>query len=744
MNLKRMWREFKTHLLKNISFILLITLSVTIIVGFNRGMDSYIAGANQFYKDYHVEDGAFSIYGSLTKKQELSMERRFHVVIEKKKSVDYDLDDTRTIRIICADRKINQLTVIKGEALKNKRDVILDPKFAKANHYAIGDEIRLCSNTFRIVGYGITPDYVNTLKNLSDFVSSPQTFGVAYVTKDGFDAADNDKAKNTLYSFQSETDDMTRLKDYLNDNTILLDFRERIDNGRIQTVFDDANGPKHMSVIIGVLLIIIVAFIISISIRNTIRTESQTIGILYAQGFNKNELLQYYVMLPALLVLMGSILGYGIGVVLSRPITLIEEAQYSLPYVKLQDSWYLIAVGLVLPIATALFITVSSLSRALNKTPLSLLSGSHSNKKVSKIEKLFTFRNFNFFDRFRLKDIIRERGSMIALLFGVLLSMMILCTAAYIRDSCYKYVSDLQSNVPFNYVYTFVDQKELNKYSKKGEQTALKNVKINIKGNNKSLIIQGIEKDSSFFQVTNIETLKENEVLAAPCLLSKFGLRVGDQLTLIDDTENKTYVVVIKGVANYDYGQYLYTNIKTYNDIFNYHKANFNALVTNHSVDIPEEKVSSVMNKSEMISGIKNLLLLINTMAGIMLAAAVVILMTVVYMLMKMIIDKAKINISMVKIFGYTPEEVSQMYLKGNFVVLIIGFIFSVPAGFMITKMLYDSIMINMQQYILPYIRPVSVAGAFVIMWLSYLGTCALLKRTLDKVLLTEALKNRE
>jgi len=749
-----MVRELKHNLLKNISFVLLIALSIMIIIGFNRSMDIYIATANQLYADYNVEDGQFSIYGSLTKKQEVSMERRFKVVIEENKSIDYALDTTqkakkesgkdRILRTICSDKDINKPALILGAQLKSEMDVMLDPKFAIANHYAIGDDIIIRDNTFHIVGYGISPDYVYTLKNASDFLNSPETFGVAYVTEKGFEKIDNNEAQSTLYSYQSQDGNILRLKDYLEDHTTLLDFREKDDNSRIKAIFDDANGPKQIATVMGVLLVIIVAFILSISIKNTIRSESQTIGILYAQGFNAKELMGYYMLLPALLVLLGALSGYGGGMLISRPLILMQEAQYSIPFVKLIDSWGLIAVGIVFPMLITLGITFSSLSKALNKTPLSLLHGSHSNNNVSKIEKFFTFKGTNFFTRFRLKDMIRERGSMIALLFGVLLSMMILSTAIYIKDSCQKYVDDLEKNVPFKYLYTFTQQKDLSKYSKKGELSALKNVKINFKEDKKSLVVQGIKPKSEFFNMPLLDELKTNETIASPSLLLKFNLHIGDQLILIDDLDNKEYNVVIKGTATYDYGQYLYTNIKTFNHIFKLHEESYNALVTNQSLDVKEEKLSSLTNKDEMINGVTNLLNMISVMSGILVVVSIVVLMIVIYMLMQMIIDKAKVNISMVKIFGYTPSEVSKLYLRGNFIILVIGFVFAVPAGYSITKGLYGNIMANMQQYISPYIKPVSVLLAFIIMTLGYWGTCFLLKRNLNRVLLTEALKNRE
>ncbi len=754
MNFKRVWREFKDNLLKNISFILLIALSVMIIVGFNRAMDGYIATAHTLYQEYNVEDGHFSIYGMLTNKQKLSMERRFNVVIEENKSIDYNLETTRKakkesqkdriLRTICVDRDINKLAIISGSTLENVNDIVVDPKFAEANHYEIGDALIISNNIFYIVGYGISPEYVYTLKNSGDFLNSPQTFGVAYVNAKGFEKINNNRAKSTLYSYQSKSGNITHLKEYLQKNMTLLSFRDKYDNARIQTVFDDANAPKQLSLMIGVLLVIIVAFIISISIKNTIRAESQTIGILYAQGFNEKELINYYIRLPSLLVLLGSLVGYGLGIIISRPLIFTQEGQYTLPYVELTDSWYLIIIGGMLPTVIALGITFVSLSKALHKTPLSLLNGNHSNNKVSKIEKIFTFKNVNFLTRFRLKDIIRERGSIAALLFGVLLAMMILSTAAHIRDSAHKYVADLEENVPFTYLYTFIEQRDLSKYSTKGEKTVLKDVKVNIEGSKKSLLIQGIRLNSQFFKIPGIEALTDNQVFIAPCLMAKFNIKVGDSLTLIDDLENKEYEVNIHGVAGYDYGQYIYTNIKTFNKIFNIHKQSYNALVTHESIAIPEEKMSSLMNKTEMINGAQNLLSMIDVMAGILVIVAVAILSIVVYMLMQMIIAKGKVNISMVKIFGYTPSEVNKLYLRGNFVILMIAFILAIPTGYFIAKLFFDSVTANMQQYIMTYIKPLSVFGAFIIMTLSYGGTCLFLKRNLEQVSLTEALKNRE
>ena len=59
----------------------------------------------------------------------------------------------------------------------------------------------------------------------------------------------------------------------------LSTFTLRENNPRIIQVFDDVNAPKQVSLVIGLLLVCVVTFVISISVSNTIANESKTIGI---------------------------------------------------------------------------------------------------------------------------------------------------------------------------------------------------------------------------------------------------------------------------------------------------------------------------------------------------------------------------------------------------------------------------------------------------------------------------------
>lgn len=751
MNFKRVLRDFKKMPLKNINFILLIILSVSIIIGFSRSSFSFLETVNALYTTCYVEDGQFTLLTPLTKKQQHALAQRFNLILEENLSQDEELKaaslkqgEKVTLRLIQSDKYLNQVQLIKGTSPTSPYEVLLDPRFAETQGYTIGDTFFIAGCTFHIVGFGISPDYIYTLKQPSDLMNAPATFGLAYLTEKGFDKIENVKATTSTYSYLSPTIDASQLEYYLQDHYTLINFMKRQDNSRIETVFNDAKSPIYMSIIMGGLLLAIIAFIISISIKNTIATESQTIGVLYAQGFNQNELLSYYMCLPLLLVSLGTAIGYILGIYLSRPILTLQTAQYTVPDIVLHDSLGLILIGIGLPFLLTLSITYCLVKKALNQTPLSLLRGVHSTRKVTRLEKIFTFSSFSFFPKFRLKNMLREKGSMIALFFGALLSIFILSTALYMKDSAMQYTTKMISNIPYDYLYTFTTTKALNQYASQGELTALKSLKVTINDRPRNFSVQGIQPHTTFFNPKELATLQKGEVLISPSLALKYNLQIGDTLTLNETEKNKSYTVTIKGLSQYDYGPYLYLDITHFNALFNLHTRSFNALLTHTPLEVPDHLLEAVSAKSEMITALAPLLGMIYLMTGIMIIVAIAILIIVIYILLKMIIDKSQINISMVKIFGYNQKEIKQLYLKGHLPLLLLGTLLGIPAGHFICKVFYDSILENMEQYFILKLQLSSVCLIFAATFFAYFMALALLKRNIHQVALTEALKNRE
>ena len=65
------------------------------------------------------------------------------------------------------------------------------------------------------------------------------------------------------------------------------------DNPRIKGLDDELITDKAMGTIMGIILTIMIAFILSMSVINMIEKESAIIGTLYSLGYEKKELLSH-------------------------------------------------------------------------------------------------------------------------------------------------------------------------------------------------------------------------------------------------------------------------------------------------------------------------------------------------------------------------------------------------------------------------------------------------------------------
>lgn len=752
--IKRTLRDFEKNKIKYISFFLLIVLSVTVIIGFNRSMDSYVKTVEKFFETNNAEDGQFSVYGELSKRRILNLEEKYGIDIEEVKSYDSDLlkdaqgnsisrDENITVRVFSYERSINTFYLLEGNMPKNNGETAIDPKFAESHDFKIGDRIVFNSKTFTITGFGITPDYINILKSMTDMTASPATFGVAYISDKDFKSISDSSDFEKFYCFTGKGGEYEGLRKELQKDFSLSTFTLRENNPRIIQVFDDVNAPKQVSLVIGLLLVCVVTFVISISVSNTIANESKTIGIFYAQGFKRSELLKYYMLLPCVISSLATFVGAAIGMVISEPL-LAVESEYTTPKVVMQSSPMLIVLGIVLPIVLTFLISYFSVSKKLKFTPLSLLRGDDSVKMPSKAEKFVGKMNIPFILRFRLKSIIREKGSIFALLFGITLSVYVLFTAMYLKDSADNFVNTLENSMPYESMYTFVDKSDLNKYSAYGEKTSIKEVRFSDGKKMRNIYIQAIADNTTLFHMPEIYDLKDGEVIVSLSSYKKYGFKAGDKIKLYDDTQDKTYFVTVAGISKYDYGQYLYTTENGYNKILGLYGDSRNSLLTQRKLDIDIDKIAASFHKDELINSVSGTLEMINVLSGIMLWIGSAILICITVMLLQMNIEKDKNNISMVKIFGYRKKEIKALYLNGNVIVLIIGGILALPMGYYTTKAVYDGVMDNLQQYFLPHIYLLSALTAFAVIIVSYNAAMYLLVRKIDKIPLTEVIKNRE
>ena len=127
-----------------------------------------------------------------------------------------------------------------------------------------------------------------------------------------------------------------------------------------------------------------------------------------------------------------------------------------------------------------------------------------------------------------------------------------------------------------------------------------------------------------------------------------------------------------------------------------------------------------------------------------LLSVSVVIFFVVMYLMLKVMIDRASFGISLVKVFGYRMNEVRKLYINGYMFVVAIGALICIPLTKCIADKIYPNIISNTACGVnirFPlYVYPLIFVGVMVI----YFIIITLLVNRLKKISPTEVLKNRE
>lgn len=118
--------------------------------------------------------------------------------------------------------------------------------------------------------------------------------------------------------------------------------------------------------------------------------------------------------------------------------------------------------------------------------------------------------------------------------------------------------------------------------------------------------------------------------------------------------------------------------------------------------------------------------------------------MLVMYLLLKMMIDKGTFSISLIKVFGFNDKEINKLYLGSSLYTVLIAVIISIPMGKLIMNNIYPSMVANVATAMPAYISPMDYVIIIAIIFVSYFIVNLLLKKHLKKISLVEILKDRE
>ena len=137
----------------------------------------------------------------------------------------------------------------------------------------------------------------------------------------------------------------------------------------------------------------------------------------------------------------------------------------------------------------------------------------------------------------------------------------------------------------------------------------------------------------------------------------------------------------------------------------------------------------------------------INNMASLvymLIGVSVLIFCIVMYLMVKVMIDRSAQNISLIKIFGYNKKEVKKLYLNGELYVVAIGTAFCIPLAKFVMDSIYPLLVANVSCDLNLSVSWITYVGIYMSVIILYIIISKLLVRKLNGIMPAEVLKNRE
>ena len=675
---------------------------------------------------------------------------------------DYNNDGKKdgTIRVFPQTEDINLACLLKGSFPQTKDEIAIDRMHADNVGVTVGDTITISGETYKIVGLLAYVNYSTLHEKTTDLMFDALKFDVAMVTPEGFDRLHKSVHYAYAWKYENEPEDDTQEKTQ-SDNFMralltqvvvadneLEDYTPKYGNPAINFATDDMGSDKAMGGVLLDILIVIIAFIFAVTISNIIAKEASAIGTLRASGYTKGELIRHYLSMPVIVTLLAAIVGNILGyTVFKNVVVSMYYNSYSLPtYYTIWNPDAFFKTTLI-PVILMLVVNLIVIVRMMQHTPLQFLR--HDLKKT-KNKKAMRLPRWKFLSRFRLRIMFQNVANYLILFVGIFFIMVMLAMAVGMPDTLdyYKNNTDGMMFAKYQYVlksYEDEDNNLITTDNKEAEKFDMTSLEKKSDALNEEISVYGIEKDSKYVKIKKLNSLKKNEVYISASFADKYGIRVGDTVSLDEKYENKTYKFKVVGLYHKSQSLAVFMSIDNYGNVFDLKENAFSGFLSDSEItDIDEDNIATTITIHDITKMADQLDHSMGSYMTYFQILCILLAAVMIYLLTKLIIEKNENAISMTKILGYENKEIASLYLLSTSIVVIISDAVSVILGTLVMNAAWRIMLFSYSGWFAFRIKPLGCAKMFGFVLIGYLIVMIFDFQRIKKIPMDQALKNVE
>lgn len=697
MLLRKLFRTAWKYKAQFISMIIMVAIGIGIFVGFNmewysleKDTGDFLAETN--YADYRImSEQGFSAEDIDAVKKIDGVKQAIRVL---NVNVDVKGDDTSLALFVPEEYSVSTMRITSGADYSEQSDGFwLSDKYAAANNVKIGDTLTV---TYRnneisgeVVGLAKSGEFMVCVADSNQLMPDYTSFGFVY--------ASPEKIKNALSGFimypqinilsDMEKPQMEKaVKTALGKTTLVLGKNEHRAYAAAQSEIEE--GQTMVSVLPILFLLIGVLTMITTMHRVTANEKTQ-IGTLKALGFKNGKIIRHYTAYGLFIGIVGAVLGIALGCGICAFVvnpTMMQGTYFDMPVWDMHAPWWtwLILIGVI---AFLTFISFLSVKKMLKGTAADALRP-YVPKKVKPlaIEKTKVWDKMSFATKWNLRDVFRHKTRSIMTLVGIIGCMILLVGGLGMKDTMTGFLNALDKQVMnyetrVNFTQTVTNEQAtefVEKYN--GDYIASSSVQVN--GEPITLEVYNVSHNLvKFIDKNNKEVTLTDEGAYISLRVADRGFKVGDTLEFSPYGSEESYRVKVAGVLR-SYTVECITLTAEYADSITMPYTISSAFVNVAASNIETaDFISGTQSKTALIDSYNSLMKVMNTMVIVLVIAAIVLGIVVLYNLGVMSYVERYRELATLKVVGFKNKHIGRILISQNIWLTIIGIIIGLPAG---------------------------------------------------------------
>lgn len=745
---RRLPRELKSEFGKYLVIFLFFIMVISLVSGFLVADTSLHTAYLDAFDKYNIEDGNFAYAEEASDDAIAAIEKDGKVKVYANFYKEEDTDDFEsTFRAFGERNDIDKVCLLDGDMPKADTDVAIDRLYAKNHDLEIGDKFGVAGKDLTISGIVALSDYSTLYQNASDMMFDNDKFGVGVMTDAGFAALrENHLHYNYSWSYDTAPEDDAEAKDMAEDlmpilaeNGMLTNFLPEYLNQAIIFAGDDMGGDMSMILAFLYIVIVILAFVFSITISNNITKEANVIGTLRASGYSRGEMVRHYLIMPMLVLLVAAVVGNVLGYTWLEQIFANQYlASYGLTTYEVLLNPQAFVLTTVIPLILLFIINFVMLTVKMRISPLQFIRRDLSKRKKKKAFRLNT--KIPIMRRFQMRVIFQNFPNHVMIFFGVFFANFILMFGMILQPMLVHYQDTITDNVLSAYQYILKTPAETE--TDGAEKFCFGSLDtLPEKRSSESVSLYGVKPDSDYVKLHS----SGKKVDISTAYAEKYGVEKGDTITLKDPYGSDKYKFEVGGIYDYPSTIAVFMEQDLFRQTFDYDSDYFNAYFSDQKIkDIDDALISTEITVDDLTKTSRQLIRSMGSMMNLFLVFGALMFVLILYLLSKIIIEKNAQSISMVKILGYNNREINRIYLHSTTIVVILCILITIPISSLVMKEVVEVVFFEYSGWITYYMPAVTYVKVAVSGIICYAIVAFLLNRKVKKIPMSDALKNVE